>query len=377
MNARANVGGLGLLGLCVWGCSALVSPDPSRLGGAGTDAGRVDPSVDAFSMMACAGGCDDGVGCTVDSCNADVCQSLPDDGRCAPTERCTPTGCISRMCAGAEICGNGVDDDCNPATPDTCSARPDDCASAQVVDVSSGSAVLSGDFGALRADYASYCIDEGRRAGRDAVYRLDLGSRVTDLRIETLGAIDTVVSVSAECGAFGFPTCNDDQRPGADVNGRVWVHPAAGTLYVLVSAFDAEGGAYQVSFTATPMASNECGDGSLDVTRGGTVVGVSLPPNRATGTCMPDGTGRAIESVMHHDGGSISRLRLFAGYPTYLYARSSCDIGTEVRCAVGSPIGATGGTFLETSVSSGARRLHLFVDGASRSDEVYALFVEP
>jgi len=175
-----------------WGCSAIVSPDPSRLGGGsvGTDAGRLDAfsandafSVnDAFSPSGCTGTCDDGVGCTVDSCNVNVCQNLPDDGRCAPSERCVPGGCVPRMmCGDAEICGNGVDDDCDAATSDVCPTTvPDDCGSAQLVDLSSGSAVVRGDFGAPRADYPTYCIQEGPRARRDP---LALGFAPARLRV--------------------------------------------------------------------------------------------------------------------------------------------------------------------------------------------------
>jgi hypothetical protein len=408
-------------------CSALVTPDPSRLGG--RDAGP-SPGVDAFRpMTGCASGCDDGVECARDACVSDVCQHTPDDSLCGAMQRCAATGCVATSCSGPadcndgndctldrciegacmpiprdadmdgrgdaacggddcddanaaiapgrpEICGNGLDDDCNPATSDTCTGMlPDRCDTAQVVDLSSGSAVVRGDFGMLAADYDTFCIEGGGR-GPDAVYRLDLGTRIVDLRIETLGAVDTVLSVSVECGNFDLPACNDDQRPGADANARVWVHPAAGTLYVLVSSFDGMGGGpYEVHFTASPVAPNECGEGSLDVTEGGTVIAVPIPPSRVTGTCMPDGTSRAIETAMHFDGGNIDRLRLYAGYQAYLHARSICDLDGEELCEAGSPLGT--GSFVDTNARTDARRLHIFVDGATRMDQGFALFVEP
>ena len=406
-------------------CSAIVQPDPSRLGG--RDAGP--PGVDAFRpMMGCAAGCDDGIACTRDSCVSDLCQHVADDALCGPMQRCLASGCVATTCMGPadcndgnectvdrclggvcmpiardadmdthgdaacggddcndanasvapglpETCGNGLDDDCNPGTSDTCMGMlPDRCETAQVVDLSSGSAVVRGDFGTLAADYGSFCLEGGGR-GPDAVYRIDLGARVTDLRIETAGAVDTVLSVSTECGSFGLPACNDDSRPGEDTNARVWVHPAAGTLYVLVSSFDGMGGPYEVRFTASPVAPNECGDGSLDVTDGGTVIAVPIPPSRVTGTCMPDGTSRAIEATMRFEGGNIDRLRLYAGYQAYLHARSSCDLDGEEFCEGSSPLGT--GSFIDTNARTDARRLHLFVDGAMRMDQGFALFVEP
>lgn len=351
--------------LAASGCSAIVAPDTTRLGGGGgidahvepgVDAAVdafvdptvdafvdrrvdafVDPAVDAF-VPACPGGCDDGDPCTDDRCEGGACVSVPRPG---------------------------------------CGGLPDRCESAQRVDLSSGSAVLRGDFGALAADYDTFCIDGGGR-GRDAVYVLDPGRmRAVDLRIETVGDVDTVLSVSTTCGEFRLPACNDDQRPGADANARVWVHPAVGLVYLLVSAFDATSGPYEVRITASPLAANECGDSSLDVTEGGTVVGVALPPARATGTCMPDGSRGLLETPMHFDGDRIDRLRVYSLFDATIHVRADgCDVADEVACERSSPIGG-GGTFTETNVRSDASRLHLFVDGATSSDQVYALFVEP
>jgi len=185
-----------------------------------------------------------------------------------------------------------------------------------------------------------------------------------------------VLSVSAECGSFSLPACNDDQRPGVDTNARVWVHPAVGTLYVLVSVLDGTSGPYEVRFTTSPVAPNECGAGSLDLTPGGTAIGISVPPSRVTGTCMADGTTRLAEAAFHFDGGRIDRLRAYTGYTGYLHVRSSCDLADEERCVEGTPIGG-GATVTETNVRTSASRLHVFLDGASSVDQVYALFVEP
>lgn len=415
-----------VLALPLLACSAIVTPDPSRLGG--VDAGP-GSSPDAFSPMGCAGGCDDGVPCTTDSCVASTCQHTPDDTVCGAMQRCAATGCVPRTCGGPgdcddgnactvdqcvsgacmpiardadmdgrgdaacggddcddgnpnvsparpEQCGNGVDDDCNAGTSDTCMMGvPDTCETSQLVDLSSGTATVRGNFAALTASYPTYCLDEARRAGRDAVYRIELGARVSDVRIETIGDLDTVISIAGECGdGFALPTCNDDARDG-ERNARVFLHPTAGTIFVLVSAFDADGGEYEVRFTASPVAPNECGEGSLDVTEGGTVIGVPIPPSRVTGTCMPDGTSRALEATMHADVGDVD-LTLFAGFSAYLHARTSCDLRDEELCEASTPLGMDA-SFLEANLRTDARRLHLFVDGATASDQVYALFVRP
>jgi hypothetical protein len=322
------------------GCSAVVSPDPSRLGG-GSDAGldaRVGPAPDAFV--------DPTVDAFVDP-TVDAFVATPDAF---------------------------VEPRIDAFVPGT---LPDTCATAGVIDVSSGNAVVRGDFASLAADYDTFCIEGGGR-GRDAVYRIDLGpARATELRIETVGEVDTVLSVSSSCGEFRLPSCNDDQRPGDDDNARVWLHPAVGTLYLLVSAFDATSGPYEVRLTTSPLFSNECGGDTLDVTEGGTVIGVALPPARATGTCMPDGSRGLLESALRFEGGDIDRLRAYALFDATIHVRAdSCDLADQVACRRSSPIGG-GGTFTETNVRSEASRLHVFLDGATSSDQVYALFVEP
>lgn len=125
-------------------CSALVSPDTNRLGGAdagmGTDGGtgnvdawlpdgaRPDADVpdgavpdgavpDAGPM--CPETCDDGVACTVDSCNAGlgVCVHAPSDAACGGGMRCAgPAGCVPILCTMSRECDDG--DTCNGA--ETC-----------------------------------------------------------------------------------------------------------------------------------------------------------------------------------------------------------------------------------------------------------------
>ncbi len=377
-------------------CSAIVSPDPSRLGGvdagpsSGVDTGPIGMidtgpgAPDAFTPIGCTTPieCDDGDPCTIDQCSGGTCARTPRDG---DADGHGDAACGGNDCNDAsanvsperpEQCGNGADDDCNPGTSDLCmTGLPDTCETAEVVDLSSGSAIVRGEFGALSPSYATYCIDEGRRAGRDAVYRIDLGARISDVRIETVGAVDTVLSIAGECGAnFALPTCNDDARDG-DSNARVWLHPTAGTIYVLVSAFDADAGAYEVHFTASAVTPNECGDGTLDVSAGGTVIGVPIPPSRVTGTCMPDGTSRALEAAVHLDTGNVD-LELFAGFTAFLHARTSCDLRDEEMCEAGVDLGG-GATYVDTNVRTDTRRLNVFVDGATRGDQGYALFVRP
>ncbi len=151
------------LAVCAaFGCSALIDPDPSRLGGedagredasrgdAGRgdasrgDAGRGDAAADGGadtgmdasvdSGPPCPGGCDDGVACTHDRCESGRCVHTPDDASCEDDERCAPAlGCVPRVCTrdaecddglpcnGQEVCdGTDPSTGCGPGVPLDC-----------------------------------------------------------------------------------------------------------------------------------------------------------------------------------------------------------------------------------------------------------------
>jgi len=110
------------LGAALCACSALVDPDESRLGGA-RDAGSterrdgtvppidavVDPDSSTTDAVACAGGCEDAVDCTDDSCGPSGCTHAPNDALCGEGSRCNPVmGCVSTRCASDAECNDGV-----------------------------------------------------------------------------------------------------------------------------------------------------------------------------------------------------------------------------------------------------------------------------
>ncbi|MEM9073123.1 MAG: hypothetical protein AAGE52_31755 [Myxococcota bacterium] len=113
--------------VAIGGCSALIDPDSSRLGG-GVDAGR-DAGEDP-----CPGGCDDGIACTDDVCEATGCVSTPNPTRCGEDERCAASlGCVplrcssdaecsdGRPCNGEEVCdGSDPTTGCGPGDPLEC-----------------------------------------------------------------------------------------------------------------------------------------------------------------------------------------------------------------------------------------------------------------
>jgi hypothetical protein len=79
--------------------------------------------------------CDDGVDCTIDGCLEELggCISDPEDGLCAPGERCDPVfGCVGGVCISDDECDNGLFCDgveaCDRATGLCGTGRPVECA---------------------------------------------------------------------------------------------------------------------------------------------------------------------------------------------------------------------------------------------------------
>lgn len=109
------------------GCSAIVSPDPSRLGDTDAGAGSrdamvagdtgprpdtgpgTDASVGPDGGPVCPPSCDDSVACTTDACVDGVCRHVPDDDACPGDERCNLVmGCVPARCEDNSQCDDGL-----------------------------------------------------------------------------------------------------------------------------------------------------------------------------------------------------------------------------------------------------------------------------
>jgi hypothetical protein len=358
---------------------------------------------------------DDGTPCTVERCDAAAggCVSDPLDADMDgfPAARVVASG-MAFVCAGGtdcddtrsgvspsatEICGNGLDDDCNPSTSDVCPMPTgESCASPTPIPIVGGTGSVTVRLDAYRNDYETRC---GGR-GNDAVFFFDV-TATSDVRIETSGAVDTVLATAFRCDGDAFRNrCNDDRNLGTDTTSRIWLHPVtvpAGTasvrVFVLVDEYDM-GDADPVTVTVTltsPPAVDACptsggGPRPLDISGGGTVLGtlggLGAAIGGQRGSCQSPAS-MAPEAVFRVEEPDHVLDRVVASSSRFvpdLYVRGgACSSGTEVRCVNGSPSGG-GGTATLTSLmhpSSTGTVFYAFVDNAPLTSSEYTLELDP
>ena len=359
---------------------------------------------------------DDGSRCTVERCDEAaggcVSEALDADGDGFPAASAGGTPCAGgtdcddmRMAVnprGTEMCGNGLDDDCNPATSDTCTGTSGDtCATARSLSFSSSGGVATGTatvtLSTLRDDYTSHC---GGDTGNDAIFYFDVMS-TSDVRIETTGAVDTVVATATTCSdaAWQF-RCNDDRNRSTDTTSRIWLRnvvvPPGGApvrMYVLVDEYSM-GDADPVTLTVTLNAPspNVCPTGGsarpLDISGGGSVFGTLPIAGGAIGgqrgSCQPT-TSAAPEAMFRIEEGDRTLDSLEASAPGFvpdLYVRyGGCSTGTstELSCVRGGSSGGSGGTAHQDAVTgmSSSTLFYVFVDNFPVTGGEYELHYDP
>lgn len=315
----------------------------------------------------CVGGgirdCNDGTPCTTDSCNetermcVHTAVDADSDGFAAGSRggvSCGGSDCNDSNPAvrpGAlELC-NGTDDNCNGTTDEGCASVPDACDSAAAIALVAGHGSVSGNFADFSNSFTTSC--SGGPA-RDAVYYFDI-TTASDVRVMLTASdpdADVVVAVGVTCGSDAFAnTCNDDYDPGETVDSRVWLHRVqplflSGSLrlYVLVDATnsDTDVGAFTLNIDVTPVGGDTCGGDPLDISGGGTVVGVmpflSFGGGDQRGSCQSDGERSEREDVLQFrsEGSQAHFSAISLDFAPDLYVRETCDDSdTELACRRG------------------------------------------
>ncbi|MBX3276243.1 MAG: hypothetical protein KF729_38680 [Sandaracinaceae bacterium] len=154
----------------------------------GAPAAERDASV---GTPECPGGCDDGIPCTIDACEAGRCVARPDDAACGPATFCGgPPRCDARL--GCTFPRPGCDDglDC---TEDVCDEARRSCEHLPDADYCPLSA---------RCDAALGCVPRALVHDETTLYEVDLPSAA----LHRLGPVDRVladVALGADGSLYG------------------------------------------------------------------------------------------------------------------------------------------------------------------------------
>jgi hypothetical protein len=332
--------------------------------------------------------CFDGNPCTTDSCDPAMgCVTAPRDadGDDHPAAMAMGAMCTGDDCndgnpsihpGAVEICGNGIDEDCEAGDLICPGRRGETCASAIPIELGpTFTFTATGDSTPFDHDY-NLCSPS---MAPDVVYRLDL-PMARDVIVDTSGsAFDTVLSVLDSCDAAGSTpaeiVCDDDLRQNiggatSDLDSRVFLRnvPAGTTLYFVIDGYNTgDDGTYRINVSVSSPLISTCralaGSTGFDISSGGTVWGRIGARNDQSGSCGGATTNEEL-LVLRTGPGDSRDARLVANLRGTVtsWVRRGMDCGSLIEEACESDAGGTVTVDLP-DISGGTH--WAFIDGAA------------
>jgi hypothetical protein len=347
-------------------------------GGFSACSGEVLPSFEVCNAIDdnCDGVVDNGLPSTVCYTGPAGTQGV---GVCrAGTSSCSAGAslCLGQVLPGAEVCGNGLDDNCNGAVDDGCACTPavpnDTCGAAASYTVG---ATVSGNTTCARSDYTASCGFNA--SSNDAAYAVTLDGTLRAYTFTMTGAagFDTVLHMhsAAACGPTDEVACTDDSG-SVNVSTITPSNLPAGTYYLVADGFGSGNlGSFMLTSSAGAEANNDTCAQAITLTRNGTYRGNTA--GRAhnffsscgtSSTAAPD----VVFAIPVPAGRSVTVTTCGSSFDTILYASTTCGSSTvcnDDSCGLQSSI------TLPTPAT--ATTYFVVVDGYSGASGAYTLNV--
>jgi hypothetical protein len=329
--------------------------------------------------------CSDVTSDAVELCNSvdDDCQNGVDDpypvggdctnglGACARPGKLVcnlaMTGTTCNATPGpvaAEVCGNGVDEDCNGAD----AACPVNDAAAGAIDISAGG-TFTVDLTASHDDNwaaSTPALDCGEQGGRDAFYQFTLPAEEV-VYFDTLGSnFDSVIRVFAgACSGLGSTqACTDDSCGTTRSQGAV--NLPAGTYCLVVDQFSSNTTAGSATFVFLRGGRPGVALASLSGSASGTTAGKA---NLSSASCeanspAPD-VGHFFPSCPGRNYAVTASTCTGTAFDSVLYLRSGAATTADKACSDDASGCGSGGlqSKITGAIVSGATLQWLIVDG--------------
>lgn len=239
--------------------------------------------------------CGDGDICTIDACDEGVAMCthvvLDEDGDGEAARRCGGNDCddtdSARSPSNAEICDNGIDDDCDNRVDgfdaecgrsnDRCTDTGDGRGPLDITPAGDGTTITEASTVGMAGDYDTACGETAEDAGPDAVFTFSL-AEAKDVSVEVQG-IDNNAILSlrdlASCATqTGSIRCSDTDT-GVQPFVRVNSLPAGDYAIVVITEGETPFDLALTLAPATPIdqSSDSCDTTMLDISAGGSFAG--------------------------------------------------------------------------------------------------------